>query len=131
MATPRRRLLLRTMEVEERMTLTPGRLFALLSREFAKARPAQCTACRVPFPYLVERSTDDAPNWYLGGVGECRHGCHVVLAQIVARLWGAHDLVDLTASPAEFPDARMRTGRDPLWNLITRAGETKKGQPGG
>jgi hypothetical protein len=103
-----------------RTTLTPGRLYALLSWEYKKARPARCTSCRSPFPYLVERPDADSANWYVSGFSECRHGCHAVIAEIMARLWEDYDIVDLTATPKEFPDDRMRRGRDPIWNYLHR-----------
>lgn len=111
---------LRTLERDMRKILTPGRLYALLSTEYRKARPAKCTSCRSPFPYLVERPDEVSANWYVEGFGECRHGCHAVMAGVVTRLWEAYDLTDHTATAAEFPDARMRRGRDPVWNEITR-----------
>lgn len=109
-----------------RTTLTPGRLYALLSWEFKQARPAQCTSCRSPFPYLVERPDGACANWYVSGFSECRHGCHVALAAIVARMWTNYDLQDLTAAAQEFPDDRMRRGRDPIWNHLNREGLMKK-----
>lgn len=109
-----------------RSTLTPGRLYALLSSEYRKARPAGCTSCRTPFPYLVERPDDAAANWYVSGFSECRHGCHRVIAGILERLWAKHDLLDSTAQPQEFPDARIRRGRDPVWNALRREPEMKK-----
>jgi hypothetical protein len=95
-------------------------LYALLSLEYKKARPAQCTACHLPFPYLVERADSASPNWFVRGLSECPHGCHRLMAEIVARLWEEYDLQDLTATPSEFPDDRMRRGKDPVWNQLAR-----------
>lgn len=110
-----------------RTILTPGRLYALLSLEYKKSKPARCTSCRSPFPCLIERPDETSANWYVTAFGECRHGCHAVIAEIVTRLWPSYDLVDVTAKPAEFPDARMRRGRDPVWNLISREREMRGG----
>lgn len=103
-----------------RTTLTPGRLYALLSLEYKRARPALCMTCRLPFPYLVERSDPASANWFVCGFSECPHGCHRVIAEIIARLWTGYDLEDLTATPSEFPDERMRWGKDPVWNHLNR-----------
>jgi hypothetical protein len=109
-----------------RSTLTPGRLYALLSWEYKKARPARCTSCRSPFPCLVKRPDDASANWYVDAFPECRYGCHAVIAEIIARLWGKYDLVDLVSEAREFPDARIRQGRDPIWNCLRGERATKK-----
>lgn len=101
-----------------RTVLTPGRLFALLSSEFRRSRPAQCTGCRMPFPYLVIRPDEVSANWFVSPFAECPHGCHGVIAEIVARLGPLYDLVDWTAVPREFPDDRMRRRRDPVFNWL-------------
>lgn len=101
-----------------RTILTPGRLYALLSSEFKKRRPALCLNCRTPFPYLVVRPDDVSANWFVSPFTECRHGCHRVIAEIVARLWPLYDLEDWTATAREFPDDRMRRRRDPVFNCL-------------
>ena len=101
-----------------REILTPGRLFAVLSQDFKKSRPAGCTSCRMPFPYLVIRPDDVSANWFVAGFSECRHGCHRVIADIVARMWPHYDLEDHTRDAREFPDEQMRRRRDPVWNCL-------------
>lgn len=96
-------------------------MYALLSLEFKRARPAFCRRCRAPFPYLVERTDFASANWFVSGFSECLHGCHRVVAEIIARLWTDYDLQDLTATPSEFPDDGMRRGKDPVWNHLNRA----------
>ena len=101
-----------------RTILTPGRLYAKLSAEFKKGRPANCTTCRMPFPYLVIRPDEVSANWFVAGFSECHHGCHRVIAEIVARLWPMYDLVDFTTDAREFPDDKMRRRRDPIFNCL-------------
>jgi hypothetical protein len=101
-----------------RITLTPGRLYTLLSAEYKKVRPPRCMSCRTPYPYLVVRSEGMPANWFVAGMSDCRHGCHTVIAEIVARLWEGYDLQDHTATAKEFPDDKMRRRRDPVWNTL-------------
>ncbi len=75
-----------------RTTLSPAQLYAILDREFKKLRPMQCTQCHVPLPYWRQPPDDVSANWHIGTPTECQHGCHVVIAELLAKLWTRYDI---------------------------------------
>jgi len=70
-----------------RKTITSAQLYAVLDREFKALRPKACTRCRVPLPYFRNPPDDVSANWAIGTPSECEHGCHLVIAELLARLW--------------------------------------------
>ena len=76
----------------ERSTISAAQLYAILDREFKKLRPAGCTRCHVPLPYWRRPPDDVSANWHIGQPTECPHGCHVVVAELLARLWTRYDI---------------------------------------
>ena len=76
----------------ERESLPASKLYAILDREFRRLRPAACTECSVPLPYYQRPPDDVSANWFIGTPRECRHGCHIVIAELLARLWTRYDL---------------------------------------
>lgn len=75
-----------------RTTISSAQLYAILDREFKKLRPMACGGCRVPLPYWRLPPDDVSANWHIGTPEECPHGCHVVIAELLARLWTRYDL---------------------------------------
>lgn len=75
-----------------RTTIPAAQLYAILDREFRRLRPAACTTCSVPLPYYRLPPDDVSANWFIGTPRECEHGCHVVIAELLARLWTQYDL---------------------------------------
>ena len=76
-----------------RKNLTSAQLYAILDREFKKLRPEACARCRVPLPYFRKSPDDVSANWAIGTPSECPHGCHVVIAELLAKLWTRYDMV--------------------------------------
>ena len=46
----------------------------------------------VPLPYWRRPPDDVSANWHIGQPTECPHGCHVVVAELLARLWTRYDI---------------------------------------
>jgi hypothetical protein len=82
-----------------RTSLTPGRLYALLVKEFEVRRSRACGACRMPLPFLIERPDDVSANWRIGTPPECGHGCHSTITEIAAAAWPQYDLNDPVSVP--------------------------------
>lgn len=55
-------------------------------------RPPACTRCRIPLPYWQEAPDEVSANWSFGTPTECEHGCHVIMAELLARLWTQYDV---------------------------------------
>jgi hypothetical protein len=75
-----------------RTTLSGVQLYAILDREFKKLRPIACTRCPVPLPYWRTPPDDVSANWHIGQPAECPHGCHMVIAELLTRLWTRYDI---------------------------------------
>ena len=76
----------------ERDTLSVEHLYAILDREFKRLRPAACTTCHVPLPYWQRPPDEVSANWFIGTPQECRHGCHLLIAELLAKLWTSYDI---------------------------------------
>jgi hypothetical protein len=66
-------------------------LYAILDREFKQLRRGQC-ACRIPLPFMRDPPDDVSANWSVGTVRECPAGCHLVIAELVTRMWTRYDM---------------------------------------
>ena len=75
-----------------RVSIPAAQLYAVLDREFRALRPAQCELCRVPLPYWQEAPDEVSANWLLGTPTECSRGCHLIIVELMARLWTRYDL---------------------------------------
>jgi hypothetical protein len=75
-----------------RTTLSAAHLYAILDREFKRLRPAACGVCSVPLPYWQRPPDDVSANWFIGTPKECPHGCHLVIAELLAKLWTRYDI---------------------------------------
>ena len=75
-----------------RQLIAAAHLYAILDREFKQLRPAACKDCAVPLPYWQRPPDDVSANWFIGTPRECRHGCHVVIAELLASLWTRYDM---------------------------------------
>jgi hypothetical protein len=75
-----------------RTTLPGAQLYAILDREFKMLRPAGCAECPAPLPYWRVPPDDVSANWHIGQPRECPHGCHLVVAELLARLWTRYDI---------------------------------------
>jgi len=75
-----------------RTTLATAELYAVLDREFRKRRPAACRTCSVPLPYWRPPPDDVSANWQIAQPRECPQGCHLVVAEMLARMWTRYDI---------------------------------------
>lgn len=76
----------------DRQRLPAPQLYAILDREFRRRRSPACADCAVPLPYYRRPPDDVSANWFIGTPRECRHGCHVVIVELLAQLWTRYDL---------------------------------------
>lgn len=77
----------------ERTTITPGKLYALLSAEFHRTRPDECRACRMPMVQLIAPRDFDSPNWKLEAF-QCTERCTEVVKQIAKMFGEKYELFD-------------------------------------
>ena len=75
-----------------RTTLSAHQLYAILDREFKTLRAKSCQRCRAPLPYYRSPPDDVSANWNVGTPGECPANCHLVIAELVTRLWTRYDM---------------------------------------
>jgi hypothetical protein len=75
-----------------RTTISAAQLYQIFDREFTSLRPRGCTTCRVPLPYWRQAPDDVSANWNIAQPRECPHGCHLVVAELLARLWTRYDI---------------------------------------
>ena len=75
-----------------RTTIPAAQLYGLLDREFKKLQPKACGHCRVPLPFWRNPPDDVSANWNIGTPTDCPEGCHVVIAEMLTRLWSRYDI---------------------------------------
>lgn len=75
-----------------RTALPVADLYAILEHEFTRLRPRGCRVCSVPLPYFRRPPDDVSANWFIGMPQECEHGCHLVVAELLAELWTRYDI---------------------------------------
>lgn len=75
-----------------RKTISSAQLYAILDREFKALRHKECTNCRIPLPYFRRPPDDVSANWAIGTPSECPQGCHIVIAELLAKLWTQYDI---------------------------------------
>jgi hypothetical protein len=72
--------------------ISAAQLYAILDREFKSLRSKECQGCRVPLPYFRKPPDDVSANWHIGTPSDCPTGCHLVIAELLARLWTRYDI---------------------------------------
>jgi hypothetical protein len=75
-----------------RMTITAAQLYAILDREFKALRSLDCKGCRIPLPYWRRPPDDVSANWSIGTPSDCPHNCHLVIAELLTKLWSRYDI---------------------------------------
>ena len=75
-----------------RTTITASQLYAALDREFKRLRPKGCVRCNMPLPYFRKPPDDVSANWAIGTPPECAHKCHLVIAELLAKMWTRYDI---------------------------------------
>jgi hypothetical protein len=73
-------------------TIQAAQLYAILDREFKSLQSPACKHCRVPLPYWRAPPDDVSANWNIGTPDECPAGCHLVIVELLARLWSRYDM---------------------------------------
>ena len=86
-----------------RTSITPGRLYWLLTREFHEKRPEHCAACRMPLPELVEGQGESEANWEPGGLPPVCDECAPVIREIITRHQAFYDIFDPVSRPLPRP----------------------------
>ena len=75
-----------------RQRIVASQLYAVLDREFKRKRSSECTTCTVPLPFYKRPPDDVSANWFIGRPTQCRFGCHLVIAELLAELWTRYDI---------------------------------------
>jgi hypothetical protein len=75
-----------------RESITAPKLYAMLDREFRHVRNPACANCRMPLPFYRAPADEFTANWHIGTPKRCERGCHLKIAEILARLWTRYDL---------------------------------------
>ena len=76
----------------QRESLTAAKLYAMLDREFQAVRDPRCANCRMPLPFYRTPADEFTANWHIGTPKRCERGCHLKIAEILARMWTRYDL---------------------------------------
>jgi hypothetical protein len=75
-----------------RKTISSAQLYAILDREFKALRRKECTDCRIPLPYWRRPPDEVSANWAIGTPSQCPRGCHLVIAELLTKLWTQYDI---------------------------------------
>lgn len=75
-----------------RTTISETQLYAILEQEFMRLKSMACTQCRAPMPYWRQPPDDVSANWQIVQPSECPHGCHLVVAEMLTRMWTRYDV---------------------------------------
>ena len=93
----------------DKISLTPGKLYARLSGEFNRRRPHECASCHMPMVYVVERALNDSANWRVDDVAMGCEECRGLVQQIVLEHSSRYEIFDPTCTPV--PAARNMAAR--------------------
>ena len=75
-----------------RTTISAAQLYAVLDHDFERLKPKTCTRCRAPLPYFRKPPDDVSANWNIGTPPVCPNQCHLVIAELLAKLWTRFDI---------------------------------------
>jgi hypothetical protein len=75
-----------------RMTITAAQLYVIFDRDFQALKPKSCTRCRAPLPYCRKPPDEVSANWNIGTPPECPNRCHLVIAELLTKLWTRYDI---------------------------------------
>ena len=75
-----------------RTTISGLQLYSILDREFRELKSSNCKTCRMPLPFYRTPPDDVSANWSVGTPPPCPGGCHLVIAELVTRMWTKYDL---------------------------------------
>jgi len=108
-----------------REAIPAPKLYALLDREFGRVRGPACANCRMPLPFYRAPADEFTANWHIGTPKRCDRGCHLKIAEILARMWTRYDL--------KVPPERRRKPRpspryeDPVMRPVSTRGRPASG----
>lgn len=73
-------------------TITSTQLYTIFDQEFRALRSKDCQRCMAPLPYWRKPPDDVSANWNIGTPPECPHGCHLVVVELLTKLWTRYDM---------------------------------------
>ena len=76
-----------------RTSVTPGRLYMLITADYARRRSPDCSFCRVPLVAPCERPHAGAPNWMVEDAPRNCPTCEAIVAELVARYRETYDVI--------------------------------------
>lgn len=76
-----------------REAVPAAKLYGLLVEAFEKVRNPSCRRCTMPLPIFRPPPDPYAANWHIGATRYCPFLCHLVMAEVQARLWTRYDLI--------------------------------------
>jgi hypothetical protein len=82
----------KTWKAMARKAVSLETLFAIIDREFTRARPPQCKRCITPLPFRKAKPDEVSANWSIVEPAECPHDCRVLFAEVVTRLMSELEL---------------------------------------
>lgn len=82
-----------------RTTITPGKLYALMSAEFRRMRPSHCGNCRMPMVVLTHRAAPNECNWAVEELSPLCDKCAPLVAAIVKDAAAEYDIKDPVSLP--------------------------------
>ena len=80
------------MSHDMRTTIPAAQLYTILDHEFRALKPKACARCRAPIPYFRNPPDEVSANWNIGTPPECPERCHLVIAELLAKLWTRFDI---------------------------------------
>ena len=86
------------LAVTSRPTLTPGRLYAMMSAEFRESRSRHCIGCMMPMLFFRPAGEGRA-NWSLEPGGRRCGLCQEAVGRIFAKYAALYDVKDHSAAP--------------------------------
>lgn len=75
-----------------RTRLPAAKLYAVLDREFRALRSPDCDSCHLPLPFWHEAPDEVSSNWRFGTPAKCPYGCHLLIAELMTRLWASYEI---------------------------------------
>jgi hypothetical protein len=78
----------------DKVTLTPGKLYAKLAEEFRRSRPLACHSCSMPMLFVIEAGDGRNANWLVDDRAASCEQCRPLVAEIVKRFASRFDVYD-------------------------------------
>jgi hypothetical protein len=76
-----------------RKVISGPAMYALLIREFARLRPAECKRCSIPLPFWGPAAgVSNSVYWYMPSSPPCVHQCHHIIAELWATVTTEYEI---------------------------------------